>query len=101
MRVKPDVSEFEQKPKDPDAFLKGGESDFAETPAAPETAQARTVTFEVKKPEPTVQKMFRLRWDTAAALKAGAAQETATQSRRVTETEIVERLLRKHYELDS
>ncbi|CRI66904.1 conserved hypothetical protein [Thiocapsa sp. KS1] len=33
----------------------------------------------------------------AAALKFGAAQESITSGRRVTETEIVERLLKKYY----
>lgn len=91
MRTKPDVSGFLPVPKDPTTFLNGAE-------AVPE---AKTVTRDVPKPEPTVQKLFRLRWEVVNALKAGAAQESATSRRRVTETEIVERLLREHYGLDS
>lgn len=98
MRTKPDTSDFESLPKDPNEFLDGAQSEFPERATA---QQPRTVTFEIRKPEPTVQKLFRLRWDIAAALKAGAAQETATLRRRVTETEIIERLLREHYGLDS
>jgi hypothetical protein len=49
----------------------------------------------------TVQKLFRLRWDTANALRMGAAQLSTKQAKRVTETEIVERLIRAHFKLDS
>jgi hypothetical protein len=48
---------------------------------------------------PTVQKLFRMRWDIAKALKDAA---NASQYRaRVTETEIVERLLKQHFGIDS
>jgi hypothetical protein len=97
MRTKPDVSDFAQAPRDPSAFLDGAGADFPPPPAAP---GPRTVLVELVKPEPTVQKLFRLRWDVASALKVGAAQESAANGRRVTETEIVERLLRQHYGLD-
>lgn len=52
-------------------------------------------------PIPTVQKLFRLRWDTANALRMGAAQMSTKQARRVTETEIVESLIRQHFKIDS
>jgi len=47
-----------------------------------------------------VQKLFRLRWDIDCALKLGAAQESAKTGKRVTETEIVQQLLKKHYNLE-
>lgn len=102
MRPKPDVSAFSGAAKDPNDFLNGGDSELPRSPEAQGagTPRASTVTIEVTKPEPTVQKLFRLRWDVANALKAGAVKESATARRRVTETEIVERLLREYYALD-
>lgn len=93
MKVKPDVSGFSGSVKDPNDFLDGAGVDGGK--------EARTVLIHVAKPEATVQKLFRLRWDSAGALKVGAAQESASSGRRVTETEIVERLVRAHYGLDS
>lgn len=55
--------------------------------------------IEVSAPVPTVQKMFRLRWNIAAELKAEAGRESSREGRRVTETEIVERLLKKHLKI--
>ena len=46
-----------------------------------------------------MQKLFRLRWDIANALKLGAAQESAKTGKRVTETDIIQQLLKKHYSL--
>jgi hypothetical protein len=80
MKLKPDVS----------AFLDGA----TETPT-------QKIMVEINKPEPTVQKMFRLRWDVASALKLKALQESALNRRRVTETEIVERLLQQYFNLDA
>ena len=102
MKGKPDVSAFGRPPKDPAAFLDGAFSDVVEAapPVAPRKREKTTVTIEFVKPEPTVQKLFRLRWDIANALKLGAAQESAASGRRVTETEIVERLISTHFDLD-
>ncbi|WP_200155325.1 hypothetical protein, partial [Chromatium okenii] len=86
-KLKPDVSAFM---KDPNAFLDG----------AAETPRTQTVMVEITKPEPTVQKLFRLQWDVASALKLRALQESASSRRRVTETEIVERLLREYCNLE-
>jgi len=100
MKPKPDVSKFSGLPRDPNDFLDGASAEF---PGQAEAGAPRvkTVMIEVAKPEPTIQKLFRLRWNVASALKVGAAQESAATGRRVTETEIVERLLREHYGLDS
>ncbi|NCA72049.1 MAG: hypothetical protein EOM91_18610 [Sphingobacteriia bacterium] len=103
MKPKPDVSSFDGLSKDPSDFLDGARTESPGRPAvgtptpAPVQPETREVTLAVAKPEPTVPKMFRLRWDVAAALKFGAAQESITSGRRVTETEIVERLLKKYY----
>ncbi|MFS2161743.1 hypothetical protein ACCD10_31030 [Pseudomonas sp. Pseusp122] len=104
IKAKPDIKSFK---KDPTEFLEGGEADKAmakkpiEAQSAPaEEPKVQTIqTIEVFKPEPTVQKLFRLRWDIANALKIGAAQESARTGKRVTETDIVQQLLMKHYQL--
>lgn len=90
MKKKPDLSGFSQPAKDPTAFLEGGAADVANrsVPAAQQV-----------KPEPTVQKLFRLPWDVAQALKIGAAEQSAAQGKRVTETEIVEALIRDHFQV--
>lgn len=100
MKAKPDVSDFQRTPRDVDAFLDGGEPGFTRPTEAKAPASA-AAPVGVVKPEPTIQKLFRLRWDVANALKMGAVQESARLGRRVTETEIVERLLKAHYKIDS
>lgn len=100
IKSKPDIKSFR---KDPNEFLEGGEADKAlGKPVTREQAPAKApeVVVEALKPEPTVQKLFRLRWDIANALKIGAAQESAKTGKRVTETDIVQQLLKQHYNLD-
>lgn len=100
IKSKPDIKSFR---KDPNEFLEGGEADKALSKSAarePATAKAPEVLVEALKPEPTVQKLFRLRWDIANALKIGAAQESAKTGKRVTETDIVQLLLKQHYNLE-
>ncbi len=94
MRGKPNTDQF--KPQELHQFLESGAADRAESIAS--VAKA-VVEVEVAKPEPTVQKLFRLRWDTVNALKLGAAKQSAALGRRVTETEIIENLLRLHYKI--
>jgi hypothetical protein len=101
IKSKPDIKSFN---KDPNEFLEGGEADkplrkpaSANERSAPE--ETAPVVVEAFKPEPTVQKLFRLRWDIANALKLGAAQESARTGKRVTETDIVQQLLKKHYNI--
>lgn len=65
--------------------------------ASPERRSFQTMQVTVYQPEPVVQKMFRMNWRLANALKTAAAQETAKSGRRVTETDIVEELLRRHF----
>jgi hypothetical protein len=97
IKAKPDIKSFK---KDPTAFLEGGEADKAMAKKPVEVAEEPQVqVIEAFKPEPTVQKLFRLRWDIANALKLGAAQESARTGKRVTETDIVQQLLKKHYSL--
>jgi hypothetical protein len=101
MRAKPDVSDFSGVARDPNEFLDGGETEFRGPAETPPTGVPGPQTMTVPMPElkQTVQKMFRLRPETAHALRMGAAQESADSGRRVTETEIVERLLRERYGL--
>ena len=101
IKSKPDIKSFN---KDPNDFLEGGEADKALSKSArvaekSAVEDAAAYVVEAFKPEPTVQKLFRLRWDIANALKLGAAQESAKTGKRVTETDIVQQLLKKHYNL--
>lgn len=101
IKSKPDIKSFN---KDPNDFLEGGEADKPlrkSTPANERSApeEIAPMVIEAFKPEPTVQKLFRLRWDIANALKLGAAQESAKTGKRVTETDIVQQLLKKHYSI--
>lgn len=100
IKAKPDIKSFK---KDPNEFLEGGEADKAMKKSAPPIDQAPAenpvAMTDAFKPEPTVQKLFRLRWDIANALKLGAAQESARTGKRVTETDIVQQLLKKHYSI--
>ncbi|WP_109513489.1 hypothetical protein [Pseudomonas ovata] len=97
IKSKPDIKSFK---KDPNDFLEGGEADKAlNKMTVREEPVAQEPTIEAFKPEPTIQKLFRLRWDIANALKMGAAQESAKSGKRVTETDIVQQLLKKHYNL--
>jgi hypothetical protein len=91
MKKKPDIRDFNQK--DPTAFLEGGEADKAVI------SQKKSITQEQLKPEPVVQKLFRLKWDLACKLKQHAASESVKEGRRVTETEVVERLIRMHIDI--
>jgi hypothetical protein len=101
MKGKPDLSGFTPRPapaKPLDDFLREGAADQAAAEGSVAAAQFGGAD-DAGKPEPTVQKLFRLRWDTVSALRTGAAQESAAQGRRVTETEIVETLIRKRFKL--
>ncbi|CRI66903.1 hypothetical protein THIOKS13290005 [Thiocapsa sp. KS1] len=68
MKPKPDVSSFDGLSKDPSDFLDGARTESPGRPAvgtptpAPVQPETREVTLAVAKPEPTVPKMFRLRW---------------------------------------
>lgn len=96
MRGKPDLSGIATPTKDPTAFIQGGAGDVADKTGLEKKRQIS----DDEPPVPTVQKLFRLRWDVAKALKAKAAQESG-HSKRVTETEIVESLLKEHFGIDS
>lgn len=95
MKKKPDVSFFVNYKKDPASFLEGGIADAADNFEINNNSDSKKKTT----PENIVQKLFRLRWSTASALKIGAAKESATTGRRVTETEIVYSLIREHYKI--
>ena len=95
MKTKPDIRAFAGQ-KDPTAFLEGGAGDQATRSS---TNKRAVEAPAAAKPEPTVQKLFRLRWDVANALKLAAAQESVTTGKRVTETEIVETLIRHRFKI--
>lgn len=94
MRGKPDLTGIATPPKDPNAFLEGGAGDAADK------GHRSVVPGAGEPPVPTVQKLFRIRWDIAKALKDAASAESLP-GHRVTETEIVERLLKQHFGIES
>ena len=98
MRGKPDLTGIATPPKDPTAFLEGGAGDVADKAHRDASKPAAPAADEP--PVPTVQKLFRMRWDIAKALK-DAANAESVPGHRVTETEIVERLLKQHFGIDS
>ncbi|HDT5901210.1 TPA: hypothetical protein QHC20_005203 [Raoultella ornithinolytica] len=98
MRGKPDLTGIATPPKDPTAFLEGGAGDVADKAHRDASKSAAPAADEP--PVPTVQKLFRMRWDIAKALKDAASAESVP-GHRVTETEIVERLLKQHFGIDS
>ena len=95
IKGKPDTSMFSQM-KDPTKFLEGASLENFENS---NLKVSNNSVSDIKKLDPVFQKMFRLRLDTINSLKVGAAQESVDSGRRITETEIVERLVRKYYKL--
>lgn len=89
MKAKPDLRGLDRTSRrDPNDFLNGADPERGQAPPMERSSQVAA------KPEPTIQKLFRLRWDVANALKTEAAKSSVEQGRRVTETEIVEELIR-------
>ena len=66
MRGKPDLTGIATPPKDPTAFLEGGAGDVADKAHRDSSKSAAPAADEP--PVPTVQKLFRMRWDIAKAL---------------------------------
>lgn len=104
MKAKPNIDAFRQPAKDPTEFLESGVADRTEARPAPSTPANLAATSAdaapvATKPEPTVQKLFRLRWDVANALKMGATQASIASGKRVTETEIIEQMIRERFKL--
>ena len=97
MRGKPDLTGIATPLKDPTAFLEGGAGDVADKAHRDSSKSAAPAADEP--PVPTVQKLFRMRWDIAKALKDAASAESVP-GYRVTETEIVERLLKQHFGIE-
>jgi len=100
MKKKPDVSGFEGL-KDPMSFIDAAVAESGNKPSqtsAPtnspsSSASSLTTLTTHAKPEPTVQKIFRIRWDISKALKIYVAEQSAITGKRVTEAEVVENQL--------
>lgn len=84
MKKKPDLNGL----KDPTDFLNGGAADLAE--------RKNTKKNKIKERVATQQKIFRLSVDVSNALKIHVAQSQANTGIRITETEVVEKLLREY-----
>lgn len=99
MRTKPKAALVQPDMLDSrmDVFLGGGAADAAAAPPKPAPASGPRPEYA---PRPTVQKLFRLREDTCHGLRGAAISASAKEGRRVTETEIVERLIRRHLKMD-
>ena len=108
MKAKPDTTAFspeERRKRDAAerGFIEGGAADVAERGAgqaaevAPQRAPAEPAPLPQASTTPqvlTVQKLFRMRKDTSDALQQLALDLKKSTGRRVTETEIVEELVR-------
>ena len=102
MKGKPNTAQF-KPPKDPTAFLEGGEADKAEKPIlAPAAASAATVTKPVAVEESPrrgrgrVQKIFNFPEDLADRLRDEATARSRQTGTRVTEKDIVVEALEAH-----
>ena len=72
-----------------------GKPDVADFIAGADEAKDDGIAVTLRAPHPTVQRNFRLRWETAARLKAEATRRSQEEGRRVTENELVEAWLQK------
>lgn len=94
IRSRPDtLSEAGVTAKDPSGFIAEGDSAESTSPLAPQMTKFVAVS------DPTIQKVFRLRWDIAQALAQSAATRSREEGRRVHEKDIVQDLLREHFRL--
>lgn len=86
MKSKPDVSRFNKSSVDQERFLENvGKS--------PENLSIE------KMPKAYVLKSFRLSWEVVKALKLYVAKKSVETATRVTETEIIENLLRNYLKI--
>ena len=93
MKDKPDIQALQN------FITAGGRESItpeSEEPTLPDPS-GQGVTVTISPPRQRVQKIFRLRWDIVAALKVASIQESEKLDRRVSEAEIVERVLKKHF----
>ncbi|AKK25118.1 hypothetical protein [Pandoraea oxalativorans] len=90
MKAKPNTTQF-QLPKDPTAFLEGGEADKAEKPlAAPPPAATRPAGEEAARyGRARVQKIFNFPEELADRLRREALMRSEEKGGRVTEKDIV------------
>lgn len=86
---------MKSKPKNIDEFMQGGEAAASEsqsrTPTVPQPAPA-------PKPEQRIVKSIRVAQSIDLAIKRLAFEDTQTQGRRVTESDLIEAALRQFLE---
>ena len=91
MKDKPDIQALQN-------FINAGDREsLAPDEVEPDEIPTQGVTVTLTPPRQRVQKIFRIRWDVVAALKVASMQESEKLDRRVSEAEIVERILKKHF----
>lgn len=89
MKGKPNTAQF-KLPKDPAAFLEGGEADKAEKPLVAPAAVTPTVAMEApRRGRGRVQKIFNFPEDLADRLRDEALLRSREKGGRVTEKDIV------------
>lgn len=91
MKGKPNTAQFKQ-PKDPTAFLEGGEADKAEKPlaaSAPSAAVPAVAEDAPRRGRGRVQKIFNFPEDLADRLRDEALLRSREKGGRVTEKDIV------------
>ncbi|MGP8438244.1 hypothetical protein ACT2FY_09325 [Paraburkholderia fungorum] len=91
MKGKPNTAQF-QPPKDPTAFLEGGEADKAEKPLPPPAPSATVPAVAEDAPRRgrgRVQKIFNFPEDLADRLRDEALLRSREKGGRVTEKDIV------------
>ena len=93
MKGKPNTAQF-KPPKDPTAFLEGGEADKAEKPAAAPVAAPPAATPPVVEEGPRygrarVQKIFNFPEELADRLRREALKRSEEKGTRVTEKDLV------------
>lgn len=87
MKSKPDVSQFDKSSVEQDRFL--------------ENVRGSQENSSVEKmPKAYVLKSFRLSWDVVKGLKLYVAKKSVETATRVTETEIIEDLLRSYLKIN-
>lgn len=88
MKGKPDTAQFKKQPKDPSAFLEGGEADKAEKPLA-SAGVTPLVVEEPPRRRGRVQKIFNFPEDLADRLRDEATARSRQTGTRVAEKDIV------------
>lgn len=87
MKSKPDVSQFNKNRVEQEKFLENVSNSLENVSLG-------------KMPKAYILKSYRLSWDVVKALKLYVAKKSVETASRVTETEVIEDLLRNHLNIN-